>query len=54
MTLNVLITCSERNWSGRYRCTVTVVDRGIKVIAEANSPKTAKAAAARAALRKLT
>ena len=45
--------CSERNRSGRYRCAVTVSDKGIETIAEASNPKTAKAAAARAALKKL-
>ena len=50
---NYVCVFSERNQSGRYRCTVAVADKGIKTTAEANLPKTAKAAAARAALRKL-
>ena len=44
---------SSRKKGGRARCTLTVVDRGIQVSAEASSHKAAKSAAARAALRKI-
>ncbi len=53
MTLHVCNLCSERNRSGRYRCSVTIADKEIEITAEASSAKAAKAAAAKAALRKL-
>lgn len=51
--INYYYLFSEKSQAGRFRCSITVLDKGIKIIAEANNAKTVKAAAARAALTKL-
>ena len=49
----VVVLNRQRSVRGHYRCTITVLNKDIKVSATANTKKGAKNAAARAVLEKL-